>query len=354
MIQLKNKDIDSLSAQVEAMKSEIESLESGGGDIDELVSANSKLAIELEGARASLQVDKAAILSMEQKVSFLEQELSTKKNLVDATQKALEETKANLDGVQKQVVIEQKSAEKLQAKLKAAEAKLAEMGSVSANEQKELGAKIEALNIQLNIATEEANKRKLSIEKYEEEIQQSKISGDAMQKAFDELQAKLKASNEQLYKEQETVEKVQSELKATQTELVDIELSSKSTASEREEADKKERRELRSEIDRLDAQLKATTQRAVSGEEKIKLYKERVQNITVLLKQSKSNLDKLKRESLQWPWAGNENGIWEEQSTAVLIRLIEGGNWYFWFSKKNQSNVRVFIEISNQSASARN
>jgi plasmid stabilization system protein ParE len=94
---------------------------------------------------------------------------------------------------------------------------------------------------------------------------------------------------------------VQSELKATQTELVDIELLSKSTASEREEAAEKERRELRSEIDRLDAQLKATTQRAVSGEEKIKLYKERVQNITVLLKQSESNLDKLKRESLQWP-----------------------------------------------------
>ncbi|KAL3796158.1 hypothetical protein HJC23_000661 [Cyclotella cryptica] len=314
LIQSKDDSINKLAEQVEAMKDQIKSLESDGKSTTELMSVNSKLSQELDGVRSLLNDEKSLMASMEEKILSLEQELMTKQKLVMTTEKALNETKTNLSVNKAKFESEQKGIERLQAELNSAQAKLVDVQTSSkaaanereiaaAKEKKELVAQIERLDAELKATKDSAVRGEQDIKMYEEKLQnvteqliQSQSNKEALGNALNDTRVKLTAANEQFMLEQKKGEKLQMDLKSAQAKLVEMELSAKSTASEREMAASKEKISLQSEIDKLTAQLNATTERALESEGKVKLYEERVQSMTGQLLQSGTNADKLKNE----------------------------------------------------------
>ncbi|KAL3816238.1 hypothetical protein ACHAXA_002184 [Cyclostephanos tholiformis] len=132
---------DASVKQVEAMKLEMEALESMANDARSLEALNASLMKELSDERSAME---SLLARTEQKTASLEKELKAQRDALTSTEKALDEAQTALDSVRTQYAGEEASVKKLEAELETMKAKLADAEASqqkSASQERDASAK---------------------------------------------------------------------------------------------------------------------------------------------------------------------------------------------------------------------
>jgi len=237
-IQALTKERDGNVKQVEALKLELQVLQSKVDDAqEELINSNAKLQKEIDDAAKSFEEQKSgmqsALSDTQKKIASLEKELELKQNIVSTTEKALKDTESNLDNFRAKYDREAKAAASLQEQLQGTAAKLAQVESSKqstlrdiANQNKAEAAVSAAAKAQIQTLQSQTNDLTMQLEKA------NKASAES-ERRLREYENRVESMSGTLLQSSTEVQTRGDELAALKAELATVRTNADAAVAER-------------------------------------------------------------------------------------------------------------------------